>query len=150
MLFLAGEILSLTTCGWQFEGLGYGQIVGGERERPASCLASVDSCWLLWLGLLGLDLLPVNIVTGHLLKILCRRQHSPAPILAVKQPPFVCDFLISTARPAPMAKVAIEDLSGTTTPVTSNPYDGLISACHDDPVGNGRVLRRDHVSHSDT
>jgi vesicle-fusing ATPase len=33
-----------------------------------------------------------------------------------------------------MAKVAIEDLSGTTTPVTSNPYDGLISATKGDPA----------------
>jgi len=33
-----------------------------------------------------------------------------------------------------MAKVAVEDLSGTSTPVTSNPYDGLISACNNDPV----------------
>jgi hypothetical protein len=40
-----------------------------------------------------------------------------------------------------MAKVAIEDLSGTTTPVTSNPYDGLIIACHDDPVRSDNSLR---------
>ena len=33
-----------------------------------------------------------------------------------------------------MAKVAIEDLSGTTTPVTSNPYDGLITATNRDPA----------------
>jgi vesicle-fusing ATPase len=33
-----------------------------------------------------------------------------------------------------MAKVAIEDLSGTTTPVTSNPYDGLITATKGDPA----------------
>jgi hypothetical protein len=33
-----------------------------------------------------------------------------------------------------MAKVAIEDLSGTTTPVTSNPYDGLITATNGDPA----------------
>lgn len=35
-----------------------------------------------------------------------------------------------------MAKVAFEDLSGTSTPVTSNPYDGLILACHGDPVSS--------------
>lgn len=34
-----------------------------------------------------------------------------------------------------MAKVTFEDLSGTTTPVTSNPYDGLISATQGDPAG---------------
>ena len=33
-----------------------------------------------------------------------------------------------------MAKIAIEDLSGTTTPVTSNPYDGLITATNGDPA----------------
>lgn len=32
-----------------------------------------------------------------------------------------------------MAKVAVEDLSGTSTPVTANPYDGLIQACNNDP-----------------
>ncbi|RMZ85273.1 hypothetical protein DV738_g175, partial [Chaetothyriales sp. CBS 135597] len=32
-----------------------------------------------------------------------------------------------------MAKVAIEDLSGVSTPVTSNPYDGLIQATDNDP-----------------
>ena len=34
-----------------------------------------------------------------------------------------------------MAKVAIEDLSGTSTPVTNNPYDGIIQATDNDPVG---------------
>jgi hypothetical protein len=34
-----------------------------------------------------------------------------------------------------MANVAFEDLSGASTPVTSNPYDGLITASGDDPVG---------------
>lgn len=33
-----------------------------------------------------------------------------------------------------MAQIAIEDLSGTNTPVTSNPYDGLITATKGDPV----------------
>lgn len=33
-----------------------------------------------------------------------------------------------------MAKVAFEDLSGTSTPLSGNPYDGLINACHDDAV----------------
>ena len=33
-----------------------------------------------------------------------------------------------------MAKVAIEDLSGASTPVTANPYDGLINAVEGDPV----------------
>lgn len=33
-----------------------------------------------------------------------------------------------------MAKVAIEDLSGHTTPATANPYDGLISATNNDSV----------------
>lgn len=33
-----------------------------------------------------------------------------------------------------MAKVAIEDLSGAQTPVTSNPYDGLINAVEGDNV----------------
>ncbi len=33
-----------------------------------------------------------------------------------------------------MAKVAIEDLSGHTTPVIGNPYDGLISATNDNSV----------------
>jgi hypothetical protein len=33
-----------------------------------------------------------------------------------------------------MAKVDFEDLSGTATPITSNPFDGLINACHGDPV----------------
>ncbi|KAK5211987.1 hypothetical protein LTR47_003916 [Exophiala xenobiotica] len=32
-----------------------------------------------------------------------------------------------------MAKVDFEDLSGTATPTTSNPFDGLINACHGDP-----------------
>ncbi|RMD40334.1 hypothetical protein DV735_g4814, partial [Chaetothyriales sp. CBS 134920] len=32
-----------------------------------------------------------------------------------------------------MAKVAIEDLSGVSTPSTSNPYDGLIQASDNDP-----------------
>ncbi|KAI1612135.1 RNA ligase/cyclic nucleotide phosphodiesterase [Exophiala viscosa] len=32
-----------------------------------------------------------------------------------------------------MAKVVYEDLSGTSTPVTGNPYEGLINACHGDP-----------------
>jgi len=32
-----------------------------------------------------------------------------------------------------MAKVDFEDLSGTATPMTSNPFDGLINACHGDP-----------------
>jgi hypothetical protein len=34
-----------------------------------------------------------------------------------------------------MAKVAFEDLSGASTPVTSNPFDGLLNACNNDPVG---------------
>ena len=34
-----------------------------------------------------------------------------------------------------MANVAFEDLSGASTPVTGNPYDGLITASGDDPVG---------------
>ncbi len=33
-----------------------------------------------------------------------------------------------------MAKIAIEDLSGASTPVTANPYDGLINAVDGDPV----------------
>jgi hypothetical protein len=33
-----------------------------------------------------------------------------------------------------MAKVAFEDLSGTSTPVTSNPFDGLLNSCDDNPV----------------
>ena len=33
-----------------------------------------------------------------------------------------------------MAKVAIEDLSGASTPVTANPYDGLINAVDGDSV----------------
>ena len=33
-----------------------------------------------------------------------------------------------------MAKIAIEDLSGATTPVTANPYDGLIHAVEGDAV----------------
>ena len=33
-----------------------------------------------------------------------------------------------------MAKIAYEDFSGTTTPVTSNPYDGIIHACNNNPV----------------
>lgn len=33
-----------------------------------------------------------------------------------------------------MAKVAIEDLSGASTPVTANPYDGLINAVDGDRV----------------
>ncbi|RMZ88424.1 hypothetical protein DV736_g4338, partial [Chaetothyriales sp. CBS 134916] len=33
-----------------------------------------------------------------------------------------------------MAKVTIEDLSGPSTPVTSNPYDGLIQATDNDPM----------------
>lgn len=37
-----------------------------------------------------------------------------------------------------MAKVAFEDLSGTTTPQTDNPYDGLIQATDNDPVGVAR------------
>lgn len=37
-----------------------------------------------------------------------------------------------------MAKVAFEDLSGTTTPLTENPYDGLIQAADNDPVGMAR------------
>ena len=37
-------------------------------------------------------------------------------------------------HPPTMAHIAIEDLSGTTTPVTSNPYDGLITATKGDPA----------------
>ncbi len=33
-----------------------------------------------------------------------------------------------------MAKIAYEDFSGTSTPVTANPYDGIIEACKNDPV----------------
>jgi len=33
-----------------------------------------------------------------------------------------------------MANIAYEDLSGTSTPVTTNPYDGIIQACKNDPV----------------
>jgi hypothetical protein len=33
-----------------------------------------------------------------------------------------------------MAKVDIEDLSGNTTPVNGNPYDGLISATNNNSV----------------
>jgi hypothetical protein len=33
-----------------------------------------------------------------------------------------------------MAKVAIEDLSGHTTPVTGNPYNSLINTTNNDPV----------------
>ena len=33
-----------------------------------------------------------------------------------------------------MAKVAIEDLSGASTPVTANPYDGLINVVDGDTV----------------
>lgn len=33
-----------------------------------------------------------------------------------------------------MAKVDFEDLSGTSTPITANPFDGLINACHGEPV----------------
>ena len=33
-----------------------------------------------------------------------------------------------------MAKVAIEDLSGHTTPVTGNPYDALITAANNSSV----------------
>ncbi|KAL2444365.1 hypothetical protein ABEF95_016430 [Exophiala dermatitidis] len=32
-----------------------------------------------------------------------------------------------------MANIPFEDLSGASTPATSNPYDGLINACHGDP-----------------
>ncbi|KAK5940879.1 hypothetical protein PMZ80_007296 [Knufia obscura] len=32
-----------------------------------------------------------------------------------------------------MAKIAYEDFSGTSTPVTANPYDGIIEACNNDP-----------------
>lgn len=35
------------------------------------------------------------------------------------------------------AYYTFEDLSGTSTPVTSdNPYQDLIAACHNDPVSN--------------
>jgi hypothetical protein len=43
--------------------------------------------------------------------------------------------LLALSPSLKMAKVAIEDLSGHTTPVTGNPYDGLISATNDDSVG---------------
>ncbi|KIW20915.1 hypothetical protein PV08_01494 [Exophiala spinifera] len=48
-----------------------------------------------------------------------------------------------------MAKVDFQDLSGASTPTTSNPFDGLIIACHDDPksiqerYSAHRVLRND-------
>ena len=45
-----------------------------------------------------------------------------------------------------MAKVAFEDLSGTSTPVSSNPYDGLINACHGEPV---RITRSFSLTLSD-
>lgn len=38
-----------------------------------------------------------------------------------------------------MAKIAYEDFSGTSTPVTANPYDGIIEACNNDPVCLVRV-----------
>lgn len=49
-------------------------------------------------------------------------------------------YLQAEGRPE-MANIPIKDLSGTVTPVTSNPYDGLISACHDDPVRSNRGVR---------
>lgn len=41
-----------------------------------------------------------------------------------------------------MAKVAIEDLSGASTPVTENPYDGLINAIDADAVRLDRSCSR--------
>ncbi|HEU0049945.1 MAG TPA: hypothetical protein VFQ43_20315 [Nitrososphaera sp.] len=119
--------MSLTACGWWFKGLGYGQIAGVQRERVRELLGK-----------------------GSMLAAFARFTQlgstavlSPFdPDLAVEQISFICGPLTSQPIQLAMAKVAIEDLSGTTTPVTSNPYDGLISACHDDPVRNGRVLRR--------
>ncbi|EXJ56486.1 hypothetical protein A1O7_06830 [Cladophialophora yegresii CBS 114405] len=42
-----------------------------------------------------------------------------------------------------MAKVAFEDLSGTSTPATPNPYDGLIIACNGDP----RLIQERYATH---
>jgi len=42
-----------------------------------------------------------------------------------------------------MAKVAFEDLSGASTPLSSNPYDGLINACHGDP----RLIQERYTAH---
>jgi hypothetical protein len=41
-----------------------------------------------------------------------------------------------------MAKVVFEDLSGTSTPVTSNPFDGLINATEGDPVRSKKAYGR--------
>jgi hypothetical protein len=48
--------------------------------------------------------------------------------------PLIGFLLLSLTLLREMAKVAIEDLSGHTTPVTGNPYDGLISATNNDSV----------------
>ncbi|KIX01304.1 uncharacterized protein Z518_09029 [Rhinocladiella mackenziei CBS 650.93] len=42
-----------------------------------------------------------------------------------------------------MAKVGYEDLSGTSTPVTSNPYDSLIAACRGDP----KLIQERYILH---
>jgi len=42
-----------------------------------------------------------------------------------------------------MAKVAFEDLSGASTPLSSNPYDGLINACHGDP----KLIQERYTAH---
>jgi len=50
------------------------------------------------------------------------------------------------AQPTTMAKVAFEDLSGASTPVTSNPYDGLIQATGNDT----KTLQESYQLHRET
>ncbi|OQU94110.1 hypothetical protein CLAIMM_00519 isoform 2 [Cladophialophora immunda] len=45
-----------------------------------------------------------------------------------------------------MAKVDFEDLSGTSTPVTANPFDGLINASHGDP----KLIQERYSTHRTT
>jgi len=45
-----------------------------------------------------------------------------------------------------MANVAFEDLSGTSTPITANPFDGLINACHGDP----KLIQERYATHRST
>ncbi|KIW77463.1 hypothetical protein Z517_09909 [Fonsecaea pedrosoi CBS 271.37] len=45
-----------------------------------------------------------------------------------------------------MAKVNFEDLSGSSTPVTANPFDGLINACHGEP----KLIQERYATHRTT
>lgn len=95
------------------------QLVRARIQRNVSAVSpSKTSCWSSYLC--------VTLLQGRSSQIFRRvSQASPSQHKVCRKT---------------MAKVAFEDLSGTSTPVTSNPYDGLINACHNDPVCNASRL----------